>query len=478
MVAIVCAEGADLRGARPHVATTQDPPSLRGAERQHVDWNWEERPRKPARPPPSPLDEPRRASQSYQGAQHDVLPRIYLAKDLRRSIALDRHPWLFDRALQPSQDEVPPGAVVAICWKKDVLGLAIYDPESPLRARLLTWGSNAILPDDDWAYEVALEAARRRWDDRSLWKTDGIRLVHGEGDWMPGLVLDAYGSTGVVAFDGAGCEAFWRPKLGTILAALAAAGFPLRSVLMKGGKELLAGEEPPEGSSVFNENGVKYEVDVRHGHKTGFFLDQRDHRLRLRQIAAGKEVLDLFTYTGGFAVAAALGGARQVVAVDQAEKAIQACHRNFELNGLKSEIGPAMPRPAAGSSRARHRLVVGDCWDFLEQAVKHRDRYDIVVNDPPAMAPSEHARSKALGAYKQLNLLSMQLLRPGGRLITCSCSSHVTKKDLLQVIKAAEAAAGRRFEIEEEGQAGSDHPVRQGFPEGDYLQTLYLRAKD
>lgn len=398
-------------------------------------------------------------------------PKVWLAKDIRKSILNHKHPWLYDRALRGKPD-ISSGTVVAVVWKKDILAFGFFDPESPLRVRLLSWPreKHAHPADEKRVLELATAAALRRAKDSLLERSTGIRLIHGEADWMPGLVLDAYGSIGVVAFDGRASEAFWRPKVPAIIAVFAATGFALSGIMKKGGSETVWGQVP-EGSSYFEENGVKYEVDVRRGHKTGFFLDQRENRRRLRELSKDKEVLDLFSYTGGFAVAAALGGAKRTVAVDAAAPAIAACRRNFELNGMCAQVVDKLQ----SVTPAPHTLYKADCWKFLQHAHHQRDNYDIVVLDPPSMAPRAQARSEAIKAYTSLNHGALKILRPGGLLITCSCSSHITRKDLSDIVKEASLQAGRHVVLEEQGSAGSDHPVRKAFPEGDYLQALYMR---
>jgi len=385
--------------------------------------------------------------------------KVWLTKDLRKSVR-NRHPWLYDKALRGP--EIAAGSLVEVYWKKDLLACGFYDPHSPLRVRLLWWPGDRFKPDTErWAPALAQQAAALRHEMSST----GLRLLHGEADWMPGLVLDVYGSVGVCAFDGRGAEAFWRPRLASIIAAFSESGFPLTGVIRKDSEETLWGIAP-SNSSVFQENGVSYEVDVWHGHKTGFFLDQRPNRYRLRELAKGKDVLDLFSYTGGFAVAAALGKARSTRAVDAAPKAIKACQRNYNLNGLEAEVCDL------ATATAKHSLHIADCWDFLTKA-NGKIEVDIVVLDPPSMAPRAAARREALKAYETLNEGALRLLRPGGRLISCSCSSHITRKDLLQVAQVAAQRTGRKVRLEEEGGAGSDHPVRRSFPEGNYLQVLH-----
>ncbi|CAJ1402407.1 unnamed protein product, partial [Effrenium voratum] len=257
--------------------------------------------------------------------------------------------------------------------------------------------------------------------------------------------------------------------------------YALQGVLRKNSGETLWGKAAPE-TVVFAEHGVRYEVlerhgcsrkaKLRHGHKTGFFLDQRPNRKRLRELAEGKDVLDLFSYTGGFALAAAMQGAA-TWAVDQAPKAMEECRRNFALNGLDAKVCRSFDQ----ASDAKHALFVEDCWDFLRRAADEKKLFDIVVLDPPSMAPRASARPQALKAYGTLNQGALRVLRPGGRLISCSCSSHITRKDLLNAVEAAARQSGCQLQLEEEGRPAADHPVRKSFPEGDYLQALLPPGK-
>lgn len=407
----------------------------------------------------------------WPGPCSSLPQRLWLAKDLRKSVTKKKHPWLYDRALR-NQPGIAAGEVVAVCWKKQMLAYGFHDPTSPLRVRLLWWPEDGppMPGDPSWAQDIARRAAARRQKDATLRCSSGLRLLHGEADWTPGLVLDAYGDRAVCAFDGAGAEAFWRPRLPIIIDAFGDAGYKLSGVINKDGTETLWGTAPSKEASSFEENGVMYEVDVWHGHKTGFFLDQRPNRLRLRELAAGQDVLDLFSYTGGFAVAAALGGARRCFAVDAARKAVEACERNFRLNGLHAQVSSGTEQ----FQPTQNMIHLADCWEFLRNVAEAKDAFDIVVCDPPSMAPRVSARPQALKAYSSLNQGALKVLRPGGRLISCSCSSHITRKDLLNTVQEAAQLLGRSVVLEEEGSAGADHPTRRGFPEGEYLQVLHF----
>jgi 23S rRNA (cytosine1962-C5)-methyltransferase len=276
---------------------------------------------------------------------------------------------------------------------------------------------------------------------------------------MPGLVLDLYGDTAVVVFDGEAAAQFWRPRLAGLCAGLADGGYRIARVWRRrrgAGGEVLSGDPPPDSIEI-HELGARFEVDVRRGQKTGLFLDQRDNRLYLRQLAGGARVLNLFGYTGGFSIQAAMGGARRVVTVDQARPAIAAAARNLARNRLDA---------------ARHQLVCEDAFAWLERSAAAGRRFDIVVCDPPSFAPSAQAVPAARGAYRRLNWLALDLVAPGGLLLTASCSSHFSRPLLREAVAGAALDAGRTVVVRAERGAAPDHPVLPAFPEGDYLALL------
>jgi 23S rRNA (cytosine1962-C5)-methyltransferase len=217
---------------------------------------------------------------------------------------------------------------------------------------------------------------------------------------------------------------------------------------------VVLGDAPPAEIEV-RENGLRFGVDLLRGQKGGLFLDQRDNRARIRKLAPGRRVLNLFGYTGGFSVYAAAGGARATVTVDAAAPAIAAARRNFERNRLA--IGEA-------------RFVAGDAFAFLEQAARDGEQFDLVISDPPSFAPSRRALAAGLRAYRRLHRLCAAVTAPGGTLCAASCSSHVDRKAFLATVRDGARDAGRTFELRELDGAGGDHPVLAQFPEGDYLK--------
>lgn len=382
-----------------------------------------------------------------------------LIKDLTTAINAG-HPWVFDRALAPLGD-IAPGTVVDLRHQGADIATGYADPGSPIAVRILSTTAGAAV-DGDWARDAARRAAAMRAVDPSLAGCDGVRLVHGESDGMPGLVIDSYAGWAAVVFDGAGAAGFWRPRLDAVIEGLGAGGHALLGAWVRkqgrrgGGGELVAGVAPPELIEIV-EHGALFEVDLRHGQKTGFFLDQRDNRAVCRELAAGARVLNLFGYTGGFSVHAALGGAVAVTTVDIAEPAIDAARRNFARNDL---------------AVAEHRFAAEDAFAFVAGARQRGEEFEVVVCDPPSFAPSARARGQALGAYRKLNRAALEVVASGGHIITASCSSHVGEADLIECLARAASEVGRNVRLRQIRGAATDHPVRPSFPEGRYLCAL------
>jgi 23S rRNA (cytosine1962-C5)-methyltransferase len=343
------------------------------------------------------------------------------------------------------------------------LAAALADPASPIRARVLDLDPHAAC-DARWARARAEAAAAVRARDPMLAGCTGRRLVHGEADACPGLVIDAYADTAVVVFDGPAADAFWRPRLGDVLAGLGRGGAELAHVWVRATRRSERDPDAPRGDAfrgdppaeiVIAEDEARFAVDVRAGQKTGFFLDQRDNRRTIRRHAAGASVLNVFSYTGGFSLHAALGGATAVTSVDIAGPALAGLVRNLELSGL-----PAAP----------HERLTADAFDVLARAAARGRRWDLVIVDPPSFAPSEKARPAALRAYERLAKAALAVVAPQGRFAFASCSSHITEADLLGIV--AEIAPGIR--LRQAAGAATDHPVHPGFPEGRYLKFLFF----
>lgn len=400
----------------------------------------------------------------------ESFPLVTLAKDLRQAIR-SGHPWLYDRALARKQPRLQPGQRVRVAYAGTPVAVGYANPGSPIAVRVL--GLDPDEPADAaWAGERAYQAARSRVGDPLLTRTTGVRVIHGENDFMPGLVVDLYDDTAVVVFDGAAAAAFWEPLMDAVVAGIARAGLAVARYWLRPVKDgtpagpgdsapagrVLRGDEPPE-IIVIEEEGARFEVDVRRGQKTGFFLDQRPNRSLVRDMAAGLRVLNLFSYTGGFSVQAALGGARRVTSVDVSGPAMEGARRNFARNGLD---------PAA------HGFVTEDAFDYLDAVHARGERFELVIVDPPSFAPNARSKPRALKAYTALNRLALRAVEPGGWMLSASCSSHVTVQDMMSILAAAGELGGRRLRILQVRGAGSDHPILPAFPEGHYLKVLLL----
>ena len=381
------------------------------------------------------------------------LPVMQLAKNVADAIT-NGHPWIFDRALRNPGSDLQAGQLVAVCRGRQFVARGFVDPESPIRVRVLEL-SQHVPVDARWVRAYVTKATKMRISDARLGTTNGWRLIHGENDRMPGLVVDLYDTTVVVAFDGKGARAFWQLYIDQIVASIRDAGIAVDCVWCEG--RCLEGSVPD--SIVVYEHAARFSVDIQRGQKTGFFLDQRDNRKLVGDLSAGNEVLNLFAYTGGFSVHAALGGARRVTSVDVSSAVIAAAQQNFVLNALEP---------------SEHVFVATDAYEFLETAQTKQYRFDVVIVDPPSFAPSEKAKRKALRAYQRLNTAAMGVLQPAGTLVTASCSSHIDEQDMIFIVQSAGEEVGRDVRIREIRGAATDHPILPAFPEGRYLNLLVV----
>ncbi len=375
-----------------------------------------------------------------------------------------RHPWVFSGAMAKVQGNPGPGETVGV-WSAtgEFLAVAAYSPESQIVARVWDWKERAI--DGAFFNESIKRAVEQR---RTLLKdgdTDAMRLVHGESDGLPGVVADRYGDTVVLQLTSAGADR-WRQEIADALQEASRAGriWERSDAEVRGLEGLPAVTGPLRGSRdpariTVTENGLRFQVDLEHGHKTGFYLDQRDNRLRVRELARGREVLDGFCYSGGFALNALTGGAKSVTAVDSSADALALARGNVELNKL-----------------AQPEWLEGDVFLLLRRFRDQARQFDLIVLDPPKFAPTAAHAEKAARAYKDINLLAFKLLRPGGLLVTFSCSGGVSADLFQKIIAGAALDAGVDARIIERLGAGLDHPIALNFPEGDYLKGLVCRV--
>ncbi len=381
------------------------------------------------------------------------------------------HPWLYAEAIRKARHQGRPGDLAALYDRRGrFLALGLYDPGSPIRVRILQRLRQAVI-DQSWFAARLREAIQLRAP-LARTGTTGYRLVHGENDGLPGLVIDRYGTTLVMKL----YTAAWVPHLRAVLEALGTV-WPAERLILRLARTVqaqgrglsgltdglrLAGPACA-GSLVFEEHGARFEVDPVHGQKTGFFLDQRDNRAQVEALAQGRSVLDAFAYTGAFSVRAARGGARQVLSVDASAPALEAAVRNMRRNRQDRAVA------AAG-----HDTLLGDAFDVLQRLREERRRFDLVILDPPAFASTQALVPRAEAAYGRLTRLGLAVLARGGLLMASSCSSHVSAERFFAVVHDAARRSGCR--LRELARTGHpvDHPVR--FPEGAYLKALFAEV--
>ena len=374
-----------------------------------------------------------------------------------------RHPWIFSGAVEKASGK--PGETLEVRdGAGKVLGLAAYSPNSQIRARV--WTFNPAEEVDAAFFRGRIQKALALREALPAAKhTNALRLVNGESDGLPGLVVDRYADVLVAQFLAAGVER-WRDPILDALVELSGC----EAIFERSDAEVrkLEGLEPRVGFARGNRNatrcpiieyGLNFRVDVEQGQKTGFFLDQRENRQRVRALAAGREVLDGFSYTGGFSIAALAGGAKRVTALESSAPALEVAKENLAANPLDA---------------SRVEFVQADVFAKLREFRDRNARFDLIVLDPPKFAPSAAQVEKAARAYKDINLWALKLLAPGGLLATFSCSGGVSAELFQSIVAGAGLDAGADAKIIERFGAAADHPVALEFPEGDYLKGLLL----
>jgi 23S rRNA (cytosine1962-C5)-methyltransferase len=382
------------------------------------------------------------------------------------------HPWVFSDSVQEANRAGQPGELAVIFDRKDkFLAVGLFDPDSPIRVRILHAGKPQTIDAAWWAARLEQALARRA----GLFdaQTTGYRLIHGESDGWPGLVLDRYDTTLVLKL----YTVAWRPWLAEVLALLPAK-IPCERIVLRLSRNIqklaehwaparhegdilfskLAGAVPG-AAVIFSEHGIRFEADVLRGQKTGFFLDQRENRREVEALAQGRRVLNAFSFSGGFSVYAARGGAVSVTDLDLSAHALESAKRNFALN-------QNFPSVAA----CRQETIQAEAFEWLEKASA---KYDLVVLDPPSLAKRATEREGAIRAYERLNALGIGRLAREGILVAGSCSAHVSAAEFFDAVRRAAAKSGRKFAELKTLQHPPDHPA--GFKEAEYLKVIYLR---
>jgi 23S rRNA (cytosine1962-C5)-methyltransferase len=390
-----------------------------------------------------------------------------ILKKGKEKAALQRHPWIFSGAIEKVKGSPANGEVVKVlAANKDFLAYGYYNDKSRVAVRLLEWVEAETI-DKDWYRQRIQTAIAARKHVLLKGDTNTCRLVFSEADFLPGLIVDQYADFLSLQILSAGMENIKGDIIDILKAELNPTGIFDKSDASARTHEsldveqgLLWGENPPEFLEV-RENGIRYHINIEGGQKSGFYCDQRDNRLLLADYAAGKSVLDCFSYSGGFSLNSLKQGATQVTSVDSSALALETLQRNIGLNGFAGD------RSTSIQSDVNKQLRV-----FKEEG----KTFDIVVLDPPKYAPSRSALDRAARAYKDLNRLGMGLLESGGLLATFSCSGAVDLETFKQIIAWAALDAGKEVQIVKQFHQPEDHPVRISFPEGEYLKGLLLRV--
>lgn len=399
---------------------------------------------------PSPSDS-RLALRVTPGAEHA----------LRRG-----HPWLFADNITHQNHEGAAGDLAVIFDKKRrFLAIGFYDPQSPIRVKIVHHGKPTTIDSDFLAGRIQAAIVARQPITET--DTNGYRLIHGENDGLPSFILDRYGDTLVLKL----YSAIWLPYLADMLTAIVAAQ-PCERIVLRLSRQLQQGDtfglvdgqalmgDLPDSPVIFREYGLQFAADVVHGHKTGFFFDHRENRKWVQDVAARHRVLDVFAYAGPFSVHAAAGGARHVTSIDISAPALEAAQANMARNPKAADVP--------------HEIIVADAFDALRNLADEGRQFSMVIVDPPSFAKSQSEIEGALRAYATLTQLALALLAPAGILVLASCSSRVTADDFYSTVFQAAQDADRPLQEIERTDHALDHPI--GFPEGAYLKCLFAQA--
>ena len=409
-----------------------------------------------------------KSTSSYPAAIQAAATRLRLRiTATAESIVRAGHPWLFADSILEANRAGQAGELAVIFDRKDkFLAIGLFDPDSPIRVRILHVGKPATIDAAWWQARLTQTLTRRTGLFDAT--TTGYRLIHGESDGWPGLVLDRYDTTLVLKL----YTAAWLPRLEEILALLKKV-IPSERLVLRLSRNIQALAEKefshqdgqilfgsaPEGSVIFSENGVRFEADVLRGQKTGFFLDQRESRREVEGLSQSRRVLNAFSFSGGFSVYAARGGAKSVTDLDISAHALESAKRNFALN-------QNYPTVAA----CRHETVQADAFKWIESDPA---KFDLIVLDPPSLAKRATEREGALRAYERLNALGLQKLARDGILVAGSCSAHVSAQEFFDAVRRAALKSGRKFSELKTMLHPPDHPA--GFKEAEYLKVIYLK---
>lgn len=376
------------------------------------------------------------------------------------------HPWVFSGAIHRIIGKAKSGDVVAVHnAEEEFIAYGLYNSISRVAVRLLEWDPSIHVNEDWWRKRIqsAVQSRRHLLSENN----NSVRLVFAEADFLPGFIADLYAGFVSVQVYSTGVELIKSILIDELTKLLPLKGVYERSDIRSREHEglpvtngVLWGETPPEFVTIM-ENGIRYEVNISDGQKSGFYCDQRENRLITAQYAKGKRMLDCFCYSGGFTLNALREGVSEVVSVDSSALALDTLKRNMLLNNYDT---------------CNHYTVQSDVNKYLKQAYEQREKFDLIVLDPPKYAPSRAALQKSLRAYKDLNRRGLLLLNQGGLLASFSCSGAMDLETFKQVIAWAALDAGKKIQFVKQFSQPEDHPIRASFPEGEYLKGLLIRV--
>ena len=391
---------------------------------------------------------------------------IKLKKNRQRSLER-KHPWVFSGAIDSIKEPPQSGVTIKVVSADGkFLGWGAYSIKSQISIRIWSFDENENIDTEFFRRQIE-QSIELRDQIIETTNTNAYRLINAESDGLPGIIVDKYNDYIVCQFLSAGAE-FWKEEVVKLLSSLLnPTGIYERSDVEVREKEgllpvsgVLFGKEPPDLVEIF-ENGNKFFIDIKKGHKTGFYLDQRDNRKLLEKFSSGKEILNCFAYSGGFAVYALKSGADKVINVDSSIETLELAEKNFALNGISSSA---------------YENINDDIFKFLRKLRDTNKQFDIIILDPPKFAESVSQIEKASRGYKDINLLAIKLLKKGGVLFTFSCSGHITSELFNKIIADAALDSGRNVNIVKNLTQSPDHTVSTNFPEGLYLKGLVCRA--
>ena len=392
-----------------------------------------------------------------------MLPVVHVINGRQKKL-LQGHPWVYGNEIERVEGETTDGGLVTVVdFRGRYMGAGFFNSKSLITVRLLTHRQEEIT-DSLIAQRVKAACDYRRFTMQRE-GTDSCRLIYGEADRLPGVIADRFGGVIVLQVLALGMERYTQVIADALVECERPACLLLQNddaIRRKEGMEcftkVLHGSLPEE--TIISENGVKLAVDVMGGQKTGYFLDQKDNHLFVRQFCKGARVLDCFSYIGGFALNAAMAGAKEVTAVDISENAVELIRRNAELNGLNVET------------------VCANCFDYLRAQVKVKEKYDVIILDPPAFTKAHANMANACRGYKEIALSAMRLLPAGGVLATHSCSYHMPEDVFVNTVLSAAQDLHRQVRVITLRRQDIDHPVLAGYPESHYLKSLWLQMLD